>query len=255
MKNLKKKISNSFDRGSKFYELNSNIQKNICIELIDFYKELSTNNNKIKFENAIEIGCGSGFMTNQFHKSENFRKIHLIDISKKMISTAKENLSMENFSFEVADFDKFKYYKTYDFFFSNMSLHWSENFPKLFYYLLNQMKSGSIFIFSIPTSIKFNFDSLDMNTNLFEKLINRLPDCNDLERQVDPEKFYFLSRKKVFTEKFKKPLDFFLNLKSIGANINLKQTKTNIFFLRKMNSEITINYDVNFFFIKKKIRE
>ena len=39
MKNFKKKISNSFDKGSKFYELNSNIQKKICIELISFYKE------------------------------------------------------------------------------------------------------------------------------------------------------------------------------------------------------------------------
>ena len=38
MKNFKKKISRSFDRGSKHYELNSNIQKKICIELISFYK-------------------------------------------------------------------------------------------------------------------------------------------------------------------------------------------------------------------------
>ena len=52
-------------------------------------------------------------------------------------------------------------------------------------------------------------------------------------------------------EKFKKPLDFFLNLKSIGANFNLKKKKKNIFFLRRMNSEITINYNISFFFIKK----
>ena len=44
MKNFKKKISNSFDKGSKFYELNSNIQKKICIELISFYKKQSIKN-------------------------------------------------------------------------------------------------------------------------------------------------------------------------------------------------------------------
>ena len=36
-----KKISDSFDRGSEFYELNPNIQKNICIELLNFYKKIS----------------------------------------------------------------------------------------------------------------------------------------------------------------------------------------------------------------------
>ena len=78
-----------------------------------------------------------------------------------------------------------------------------------------------------------------------------LPDSDDLNRMIDKDKFYFLSKKKVFSEKFKKPLDFFLNLKSIGANINLKKTKINLFFLRRMTSEIKINYHISFFFIKK----
>ena len=251
MTNLKKKISNSFDRGSEFYESNSNIQKKICLDLVNFYKKLSTKNDKIKFNNALEIGCGSGYMSNQINKLENIKKIHLIDISKKMISKAKENLSKENFSYEVTDFDNFKNYKIYDFIFSNMSLHWSENFSKLFFYTINQMTTDSTFIFSIPTVIKFDFDSLEINKNLFKDLINKLPDVDCLERRIDREKFYFFSKKKIFKEKFKKPLDFFLNLKSIGANINLKKTKTNIFFLRRMNSEITINYKVSFFFIKK----
>ena len=251
MMNFKKKISYSFDRGSKFYESNSNIQKKICLDLVNFYKKLSTKNDKIKFDNALEVGCGSGYMSNQINKLENIKKIHLIDISNKMILKAKENLSKENFSYEVTDFDNFKNYKIYDFIFSNMSLHWSENFSKLFFYTINQMTTDSTFIFSIPTVIKFDFDSLEINKNLFKDLINKLPDVDCLERRIDREKFYFFSKKKIFKEKFKKPLDFFLNLKSIGANINLKKTKTNIFFLRRMNSEITINYKVSFFFIKK----
>ena len=90
------------------------------------------------------------------------------------------------------------------------------------------MTTDSTFIFSIPTVIKF--DSLEISKNLLKELINKLPDAHCLERQIDREKFYFFSKKKIFKEKFKKPLDFFLNLKSIGANINLKKTKTNIFF-------------------------
>ena len=251
MKNFKKKISYSFDRGSKFYESNAKIQRTICIELLNFYKKLVTHNHNVQFTNALEIGCGSGFMTNQINKLENFKKIHLIDISKKMISIAKENFPNQNFSYEVKDFDNFKNYKIYDFIYSNMSLHWSENFSKLFFYLLNQMPKGGYFIFSLLTSIKFDFDPKEIRKSLFEELINKFPDTDYSESQIDKEKFYFFSKKKIFKEKFKKPIEFFLNLKSIGANVNFKKNKTNIFFLRRMNSEITINYDVIFFLIKK----
>ena len=230
MINFKKKISYSFDRGSKFYESNANIQRTICIELLKFYNKLVTHNHKVEFTNALEIGCGSGFMTNQINKLENFKKIHLIDISKNMISIAKENFTNENFSYEVKDFD---------------------NFTKLFCYLLNQMPKGGYFIFSLLTSIKFDFDPKEIRKSLFEELINKFPDTDYSESQINKEKFSFFSKKKTFKEKFKKPLDFFLNLKSIGANVNFKKNKTNIFFLRRMNSEITINYDVIFFIIKK----
>ena len=108
-------------------------------------------------------------MTNKINKIENLKKIHLIDISKKMISKAKENLK-KKFSFEVADFDTFKNYKIYDFIFSNMSLHWSENFSKLFFHLLNQIPLGGSLIFSIPTSIKFDFNSSETSQNLFEEV-------------------------------------------------------------------------------------
>ena len=127
----------------------------------------------MQFTNALEIGCGSGFMTNQITKLENFKKIHLIDISKKMISIAKENFPNQNFSYEVKDFDNFKNYKIYDFIYSNMSLHWSENFSKLFFYLLNQMPKGGYFIFSLLTSIKFDFDPKEIKKSLFEELINK----------------------------------------------------------------------------------
>ena len=79
-------------------------------------------------------------------------------------------------------------------FFSNMSLHWSENFFKTFFYLLNQMTADSTFIFSIPTVIKF--DSLEISKNLLKELINKLPDADCLERQIDRKKFYFFFQKK-----------------------------------------------------------
>ena len=46
------------------------------LKLLNFYKKLVTHNHNVQFTNALEIGCGSGFMTNQITKLENFKKIH-----------------------------------------------------------------------------------------------------------------------------------------------------------------------------------
>ena len=76
-----------------------------------------------------------------------------------------------------------------------MSLHWSENFSKLFFYLLNQMTADSTFIFSIPTVIKF--DSLEISKNLLKELINKLPDADCLERQIDRKILLFFQKKNI----------------------------------------------------------
>ena len=58
------------------------------------------------------------------------------------------------------------------------------------------MPSGGSLVFSIPTSIKFDFESLEMGKDLIEELINTLPDFNILERKIDVEKFFFFFKKK-----------------------------------------------------------
>ncbi|MFL2675594.1 MAG: hypothetical protein ACJ0G5_02675 [Alphaproteobacteria bacterium] len=52
-------------------------------------------------------------------------------------------------------------------------------------------------------------------------------------------------------EIYNRPIDFFLNLKKIGANVNLSKKKSNILSLRHITVKTLISYDIGFFFIKK----
>ena len=90
MKSLKKNITESFDRGSSTYDINAKIQKKICKQLISFFKNFD--NSDLKIVNALEIGCGSGFMTKELIKFKKIEKIHLLDISSEMI----KNVSSQN---------------------------------------------------------------------------------------------------------------------------------------------------------------
>ena len=71
------------------------------------------------------------------------------------------------------------------------------------------MPAGGSLIFSIPTSIKFEFDSLEIEDHLFEDLINQLPNVDFLENQIDKEKFIFFSKKKYLRRNLKNRSIFF----------------------------------------------
>ncbi len=249
MKSLKKNIIESFDRGSSTYDINAKIQKKICKQLISFFKNFD--NSDLKIVNALEIGCGSGFMTKELIKLKKIEKIHLLDISSEMIKNISSQNLHKNTSFEIGDFDNFSRYNEYDFIYSNMAIHWSENIKNLILKILLNLSKNSFFIFSIPHSLKVSFKKKNIAENFCSSLINQFPKYNDIKQMICSENYNLFSKQISLNEIYNRPIDFFLNLKKIGANVSLTKKKSNIFSLRHITVKTLISYDVGFFFIKK----
>ena len=249
MKGLKKNITESFDRGSGTYDSNAKIQKKIGEQLISFFKDFDSDGFQII--NALEIGCGSGFMTKELIKFKKIEKVHLLDISPEMIKKASSKNLHKNASFETADFDNFSRYNEYDFVYSNMAIHWSENIKNLILKILSNIPENSFFIFSIPHSLKFSFEKRNKAESFCSSLVNQFPKYNDIKKIVSPKRYNLFSKKILLKEIYNRPIDFFLNLKKIGANANFIKKKSNIFSLRHITVKTLISYDVGFFFIKK----
>lgn len=249
MKSLKKNITESFDRGSNTYDLNAKIQKKICQRLISFFKNFDKSG--LRIVNALEIGCGSGFMTKELIKLKKIEKIHLLDISSEMIKKVSSQNLHKNASFEIEDFDNFCRYNEYDFIYSNMAIHWSENIKNLILKILLNLSKNSFFIFSIPHSLKISFQKKNKAENFCSSLINQFPKYNDIKQIISSEKYNLFSKQISLNEIYNRPIDFFLNLKKIGANVNLSKKKSNILSLRHITVKTLISYDIGFFFIKK----
>ena len=249
MKSLKKNITESFDRGSSTYDINAKIQKKICKQLISFFKNFD--NSDLKIVNALEIGCGSGFMTKELIKLKKIEKIHLLDISSEMIKNVSSQNFHKNTSFEIGDFDNFSRYNEYDFIYSNMAIHWSENIKNLILKILLNLSKNSFFIFSIPHSLKVSFKKKNIAENFCSSLINQFPKYNDIKQMICSENYNLFSKQISLNEIYNRPIDFFLNLKKIGASVSLTKKKSNIFSLRHITVKTLISYDVGFFFIKK----
>ena len=248
--NYKDKIKKSFNKGAKNYEEYNILQKNISKKLINFYFKTNKLNEHISLEKkyGLDIGCGNGLMSYQFLNFEDFERLHLIDISKNMIFSAKRKINLKNITFEISDFEAFSEFKNFNLIFSNMSLHWSLKFNTFFLRLVKSMNVNSIFIFSTPKNITIKKSSSE---NLYKNFINEFPDVNQCLNKLN-RNYFFNYKEETIEEEFDNILSFFKNLKKIGANTQLKK-KINLYKLRTDKSKIIVKYKINLVYIKKLV--
>ncbi len=244
---INSKIKQSFDKGSKDYEKNCDVQRLICHQLVNFFlerKEKLTISDNIK---GLDLGAGTGILSSELLKFIKFEKLHLIDFSEKMLELAKNKTKQNFVTYEVRDFDDLREIDKFNLIFSNMSFHWSNNFNLLLNKLLEKISKNTVLFFSIPNSISFEkkfFSNLD-------NLMNKFPDSENLLNTLNKNKYFFESKKIVFKENFDSLLSFFYKLRSIGANINTENRKKSLIRFRKQTSNLSVFYNINFVLIKK----
>ncbi|MBS91614.1 MAG: hypothetical protein CMM95_00980 [Rickettsiales bacterium] len=247
MSEIKRKIENCFDQSSENYESNAYIQKSVCKELIKFYVD-SKSFDFIKPIRGLDLGSGTGLLSSQFQEIEEFDKLHLVDISKKMIDLAKKKMTNNYVSFEINDFDHYKNFEKFNLIFSNMALHWSSEFEKLFSNLLDKISSDCVLLFSLPNSSSFK----SLEKIRLKNLINKLPSEKNILKLINKKKFFYKHKEIILKKKYDKPISFFYDLRKVGANAGLDtKNKRDLFSLRNNNSKILIDYNISFFFVRK----
>ena len=246
---FKKKIEYSFDKYAGNYDSRTFLQKEIMFVLLHFlYQEISITNKKEK-NHLLDLGCGTGELSNILIEKLNFNKIHLLDLSSKMLNIAKKKINKDNVLFDRNDFDSFCQFDDYDMIVSNMALHWSANFIVFIERILNQKRKNSIFIFSMPENKSFSF----LKKVKLEELINKFPEKEIVLKRIT-EKFDCKVYEKTFFEETFSLIDFFKNMKKIGASVSNRSINfRKLLELRKycFKEPVKINYNINFFIIKK----
>ena len=257
---MKNEIQRSFDYGSKDYDKYNEIQKLSGKILIDF---LFFNLTKKKLEiynkkklTILDLGCGTGEFSKTIIKNFRVESIDLIDLSSEMIKVSKSKIKNTSSNFFIEDFDSYKGYEKFDLIVSNMSLHWSLDIDRLCRTIASALKPGSIFIFSVPNSSSFmNLKNIFL-TNNKDIPLNVLPSKNILADFRNNNSFNFETQCFRLSKKFDNPLDFFFDLKKIGANVPTKIKPRNLFFLKKLkNINLEADYNISCFMIKKKNEE
>ncbi|MEO6150821.1 MAG: methyltransferase domain-containing protein [Mucilaginibacter sp.] len=98
--------------------------------------------NPQKDEAILDLGCGTGYLTQQIH--DQGAKVKGTDSSPEMIRQAKENYPGVDFA--VEDATSFSTKEKYDAVFSNAVLHWIKNTDAMMQNVYNSLKPGGRFV-------------------------------------------------------------------------------------------------------------
>ena len=193
-------IHSRFAKHLKDYKDNAKIQKIMAEKLISLCS-------KKEYKNILEIGCGTGFLTELAVKNlkfENYIAIDIVEDCELFIKKIDERIN-----FICADIEKFDNIYPPDLIIANASLQWTENFSETVNHLVKHLNQGGELIFSTFGKENFREFFYIMGTSLEyyseTELKQMFPDAI-----IYPPEIHIMS--------FNEPKDVLKHLKLTGVN-------------------------------------
>lgn len=103
------------------------------------------------FENVIDLGCGTGELTQALHQTLKPKNTLGIDSSGAMLKQAN-TFAGGGLSFEAQNISQFEASQSYDLVFSNAALHWCPDHPTLFAKFFAALKPGGQLAIQVPAN-------------------------------------------------------------------------------------------------------
>ena len=119
----KKQVQIHFSKNVETYDSYANVQKSMCENLMNYIEQKYCEDNF----NILEIGCGTGCLTEMLCRKFPNAKITALDIAPGMIEYADKKLSKYNVNFICNDIEEFELNDKYDFIISNATFQWLNN--------------------------------------------------------------------------------------------------------------------------------
>ncbi|MEF9951025.1 MAG: malonyl-ACP O-methyltransferase BioC [Clostridium sp.] len=147
----KNQVKLHFSKNAKSYDQYAVVQKNMANALLSQIK--ISKNTSI---NILEIGCGTGYLTNMLINYFPSGNITAIDIAEGMINEAKKNTSSININFKCCDIEEVNLNDTYDLIISNATFQWFNNLNSTINKLYRLLNENGVLLFSTFGENTFN---------------------------------------------------------------------------------------------------
>ncbi len=231
-------IAQAFSRNATAYDAHATVQTFAAGELAKLIRHRCSTN----FSGPIiEIGCGTGLLSEQILRLFPEHQISLLDISETMIAQAQSKLS-KNFDlassrvkFFVADAETFfhssegqKCPPPYSLIVSSSTFQWFKDPANTISELITHLDSGGYLMFSTPAAGSFTEWQSMTNRLDLPCTANPLPSTDTFLSIAHQGGCTLKMEELQFEEQYDHALNFFLSLKQLGATTSILSTKCSL---------------------------
>ncbi|WP_297988774.1 malonyl-ACP O-methyltransferase BioC [Anoxybacillus sp.] len=208
----KQLMQKRFSERAKTYDQFANVQKKMAHELIARIARPP--------KTILEIGCGTGYLTQLLHNAYPHAKLTAVDIAPGMIQVAKQRLGDAPITWLCADVEEAPIDERYDVIISNATFQWFVQPKRTIAKFVNQRNDGGQLLFStfgnrtfyeLHTSFAYALASEHIDEPL--RIGPSFPTFADW-LHMHP---YARGHERMEVEYFPSVRDFFLSLRHIGA--------------------------------------
>ncbi|MBM7587894.1 malonyl-CoA O-methyltransferase [Bacillus pakistanensis] len=230
----KQLLQKRFSKNARNYDKYAKVQKKMGMELIQTLP---------KIENAetidvLEIGCGTGYVTQLLCETYLNVRITAIDLAPGMIERAKERTKgMNGITFFCGDIEELSFSSSYDLIISNATFQWLNDFQSVIEKLYGLLNEDGRIVFStfgnktfheLHTSSRKAKETLNLPIHhtlgqsfyAFEDLYQL---CEQVLQSFSAFPYEMKGKQLIETEYFPTVKDFFTSIKKIGANNSNKE--------------------------------
>lgn len=196
-------IQKRFAKNLDTYNDNAKIQKKMAERLLSFL-------GRKDFDDILEIGCGTGFLTQLVNDGFNFNTYTANDIVESCEKYVKEINPKINFI--PADIEKAveNSDKKYDLIISNAAFQWVENLESFIKLLVSKLNEGGILLFSTFGPENFREVNFVLGKTLPYYSANELQEIIKDYKNIVEQEMHVMA--------FKTPKDILKHIKSTGVN-------------------------------------
>lgn len=242
----KKVLQMHFSRNAVYYDKYANVQKKMANELLNMGVLDSINKNDCI--DILDIGCGTGYLTEQLLSCYPNARITAVDIASGMIEYAREKFKESNIEFLCLDIEEAILNRKYDLIISNATFQWFNDMEGTIEKLGCMLKDNGVLAFSTFGHMTFNelHFSYKIARNKFKVEMESLPSqkffkpeeihgiCSRKLKCTNGTTYEITSTENLEHEHFETVWSFLESVKKIGANNSNRNRKSNTALTREM---------------------
>ena len=209
----KELVKKNFSKSTNSYDNFANVQKHMAKELM---KNLNDDLNEIKI---LEIGSGTGILTNYLISKYPNSQITLIDISESMIESCRNKFG-NRLNYIVSDAENYEFENKFDLIISNATFQWFNNLSETVEKYKDILNENGKIIFS--TFAEGTYKELNES---FLKVSEEYKYSQNFIGLEELKKIGKILREEYYTEEYESLLEFLKSIKGIGAQSSLTNKK------------------------------